>query len=344
MRGGSRFAGIVFMTSLIIVMALVAPPSVLAQSGEFNFIAYGDTRGSAPDSVSPLHTDIVDAFLLEDPEFVIHTGDMVNHGGEEYQWPFFNDSISAIWDAGIPFYGAAGNHEHYTDDFGVNDENFSTYLDYADYSDVVDEVGETELYYSFSYEGIHFIVLNTEDEFIDGTFNCSEAQMSWLLTDLATTKSDDFIVVAFHRPAYSVRSDRWAQGETIRDEFHGVFNESGVDLVFMSHDHFYYRTIRDGIYYVTTGGGGAPLYIPDMTTPTWQNGDIAFQEYHYCNIGVNATHATTTVTTLNGTVIDSFSIERADVVLPFTLPLGWSIFIVEGGIILILLVIFVKRR
>ena len=343
MKIGTRFSGTV-LAILMIGIVLGSQPSVIAQAGEFNFIAYGDSRGDSPDSVSSLHVDVVTAFLQEDPEFVINTGDMVNHGGEAYQWPYFNDSISAIWDEGIPFYAAAGNHEHYTDVYGVNDEDFSTYLEYIDHSDVVDEVGETELYYSFNYEGIHFIVLNTEDEFLSDTFNCSETQMSWLLADLATTEPDDFIVVTFHRPAYSVRSNRWAQGETIRDEFHGVFNASGVDLVFMGHDHFYYRTIRDGIYYVTTGGGGAPLYVPDMTTPTWQNGDIAFREYHYCNIGVNASHATTTVTTLNGTVIDSFSIERADFTPPFTLSVGWSLFVVEVGIILILLVILVKRR
>ena len=340
MRKGSRLLGIVFMITFIIGMA---PQSVYAQTGEFNFIAYGDSRGDPPDSVSSLHSDIVDAFLLENPEFVISTGDMVNHGGEAYQWPLFNDSIAAIWDAEIPFYSAAGNHEYYTDDYGVNDEDFSTYLDYVDYSDVVDEAGETELYYSFDYEGFHFIVLNTEDEFIGNTFTCSEVQMNWLLADLATTELDDFIVVTFHRPAYSVRSSRWAQGETIRDEFHGVFSEYGVDLVFTGHDHFYYRTIRDGIYYVTTGGGGAPLYSPDKTVPTWIDGDIAFREYHYCNVEVNATHTTTTVSTLNGTTIDSFSIERSDVNVP---SWGWTVFAIEGGIILILLVILVsvKRR
>jgi hypothetical protein len=58
MSVSSRFAQIVFITSLMIGMALVGPPSVVAQSGEFNFIAYGDTRGNAPDSVSPLHGHI----------------------------------------------------------------------------------------------------------------------------------------------------------------------------------------------------------------------------------------------------------------------------------------------
>ncbi|MFX1368408.1 MAG: metallophosphoesterase family protein [Promethearchaeota archaeon] len=344
MRTVLRFAGIALVATLMMGMTLLGPPSVHAQTGDFNFIAYGDTRGNHPASVSDLHDDIVNAFMLKEPEFVLHTGDMVNHGGEAYQWPFFNDSIAAIWEAGVPFYGVVGNHEHYTDDWGVNDEDFSTYLDYIDHSDVVNEAGETELHYSFDYESIHFIVVDTEDEFIDDTFNSSEAQMDWLLADLENTEPEEFIVAAFHRPAFSIRSDRWAQGETIRDEFHPIFSQYGVDLVFMGHDHFYYRANRDGISYVTTGGGGAPLYNPDMNTPTWQSGDVTFREYHYCNVEVNTTHVTTTVTTLNGTVLDSFSIEREDV--PAAPPLGWTIFAVEGGIILILLVFlaFGKRN
>ena len=34
-------------------------------------------------------------------------------------------------------------------------------------------------------------------------------------------------------------------------------------LVFCGHDHLYYRTTRDGVTYVVTGGGGAPPYRPE---------------------------------------------------------------------------------
>jgi parallel beta-helix repeat protein len=136
---------------------------------EFNFIAYGDTRGEQLpwDAVSPLHEEIVSEYLQHDPDFIIHTGDMVSAGGLWYQWVEFNESIAAVQEAGIPFYGVVGNHEKYTDQEYVYDEEFINYRTYFDFTHVIDEPGENELYYSFDYEGVHFVFLNTEDYFDD---------------------------------------------------------------------------------------------------------------------------------------------------------------------------------
>ncbi|MHA2303524.1 MAG: Kelch repeat-containing protein, partial [Candidatus Thorarchaeota archaeon] len=150
-------------------------PLVVLDDGVFTFIAYGDTRSSDATAVSAMHETIVSAYLGHDPEMIIHTGDLVNHGGETYQWPLFEASFAAVRDADISFYSAVGNHEWYTDVYGVNDEDYSNYLDYVDFSDVVDTTGETELYYSFDMEGIHFIILNTVEEWDDDNYTCPAA-------------------------------------------------------------------------------------------------------------------------------------------------------------------------
>ena len=242
----------------------------------YNFIAYGDTRSSdLPDAVSPLHEEIVGAYLRHAPEFIIHTGDMVRSGGLPYQWGEFDESITSVREAGVPLYGAAGNHEKYTDQWDVYDEDLANYRSYFNYTGILDEPGEDELHYSFDHGGAHFVFLNTEDHFqeVEGgtsVFNCSTAQMDWLKADLSETDPDDLIVATFHRTAWSIRvarPERWQQAETIRDEFHDVFVRNGVDLVLMGHDHYYYRTVRDGIYYVTTGGGGHPSPGSTRTHP-----------------------------------------------------------------------------
>jgi hypothetical protein len=56
-------------------------------------------------------------------------------------------------------------------------------------------------------------------------------------------------------------------------------------LVFSGHDHYYYRTIREGVTHIVTGGAGAPLYIPTETDQAEEE-DKYFAEYHYCNITV----------------------------------------------------------
>ena len=260
----------------------------------------------------------MEAYLQHGPDLIIHTGDMVHSGGLPYQWDRFNESISAVWEAGIPFYGVPGNHERYTDQWDVHDENLTNYLDYFDYADALDQPGETELYYSFDHGGVHFVFLNTEDRFEEvesgsGAFNCSREQMDWLLADLNETRADDFIVASFHRTAWSVRvarPERWEEAATVREEFHEIFVRHGVDLVFMGHDHYYYRTVRDGVFYLTTGGGGAPLAGVDAEAPIWQTGDVAHREYHYCCVEVGPTTVTVTTLTPEGVALDGFTMNR----------------------------------
>ncbi|MFW9903499.1 MAG: metallophosphoesterase [Candidatus Thorarchaeota archaeon] len=273
----------------------------------FNFIAYGDTRdvnygfGDARE----VHHNIVNRYMLCTPELVLHTGDMVCQGGRYEEWEPFNQSIAPVWDAGIPFYGAIGNHETYLDE-GL----FENYTRFFDYSAVINTPGENERWYSFDYEGVHFISLNTEEDIINGEFTCSTEQMDWLLYDLSTTKTEDIIVVIFHRPCYSVNPGHETEAITIRDDFHDLFIQYDVDIVFNGHDHHYYRTLRNNIYYVTTGGGGAPLALfEDMeSSSTWQEGDVGYIEYHFCNVMINSTNIVVDVRALNGSSLDFFAI------------------------------------
>jgi hypothetical protein len=323
-------------------------PFVPADDGVYTFIAYGDTRG-ADTPVAPVHDDLVSKFVQYDPEMVIHTGDMVLAGGESSQWTTFDNSISAIhdWDSTIPFYGAVGNHEQYTDDYGVIDEDFSTYLGHFDYSDVVDEAGETELYYSWDWRGIHFIVLNSIDGWQDNQFTCPTAQMDWLKGDLANNYG--FIVVSLHNPLWSVRANaagRWAEAESVRNAFHDLFVEYGVDIVFSGHDHQYYRTERDGIQYVVTGGGGAPLYEIQTTGTVWQAGDVGFSAYHYCvcSIDTETNKLSVQVVMLNGAIGDSFALELLP---PTAAPFPIELVLITIGVVavaIVVVVVIVKRR
>ena len=322
---------VVCLVGLLCVQVMGGSPAgvfdagaVGAQDAEFNFIGYGDTRGyDLSSGVSPVHAGLVNLYLQEDPELIVHTGDMVKEGGNWSQWLDFNSSIQAVWAAEIPFYGAVGNHEMYGDD-----PDFSNYRAFFDFSSVVDTPGETELQYAFTYEGVHFVVLNTEYDWSAGQFTCPSGQMSWLSSYLAGTTAEAFIVVTFHRPAWSIRAyrpDRWAEAESVREEFHDLFVQYDVDLVLNGHDHYYYRTLRDGIFYVTTGGGGAPLAGINTSAPVWQPGDVAASEYHYCNIEVNAAEVTVTAYLSNHSLLDSFSIERPSS-LPPPLPIELLVF------------------
>ncbi len=88
-----------------------------------------------------------------------------------------SDVLDMLKEEGIAFNGAAGNHEIYKDDLNVQDDDYGNCLEFFDYSDVVDQPGETELHYSFDMNGIHFIILNTVEEWEGDIYTCPAAKM-----------------------------------------------------------------------------------------------------------------------------------------------------------------------
>lgn len=100
----------------------------------------------------------------------------------------------------------------------------------------IDKFGLANQYYSFDYFNTHFISLSTElddDEQIE--------QLTFVRNDLVKTKSNegiDWIIVFFHKPFYSGKFDI----TNMRDDYHPLFEEFGVDLVIQGHSHNYQRT------------------------------------------------------------------------------------------------------
>jgi hypothetical protein len=122
--------------------------------------------------------------------------------------------------------------------------------------------------------------------------------------------------------------------------------QNDVDIVFNGHDHYYYRTLRDDIYYVITGGGGAPLYGPDSSAPIWQTGDVAAGQYHYCDVIVNSTHVKIDVLKTDDTVIDSFTISRLTATTPTPTPVPMEIIAIGivGVVVVIGVIVLVRMR
>lgn len=231
----------------------------------------------------------LNAATLHNPDFIAFAGDLVDnsHAGwgsdmtkiKMEEWNYCFDTTKDIT-MNYPFMSAAGNHES----AGFTHVNHSD-INYAR------EVS-TGGYYSFDYENVHFVVLNTN---MYESINTSEQekQLEWLENDLATTKAT-WKVVMMHIGAYSTgdhTNDHAAK--TIRDVFPPLFAKYKVDLVLQGHDHVYTRTMPylygedengkipnrneqyiyknglnyslepDGTYYITINYAGTKSYPPD---------------------------------------------------------------------------------
>jgi hypothetical protein len=117
-----------------------------------------------------------------------------------------------------------------------------------------------------------------------------------------------FIIPFYHKATYSIgphasQRDIWE----MRPVLHDLFRKHGIRLVFQGHDHIYYRTIRDGVAYVVTGGGGAPLYGLDhaeLGIP----GDVSESVNHFCIADVFGDRVEVTAYRKDLSVLDSFTV------------------------------------
>jgi len=254
----------------------------------WHFIALGDTRNWWPDDTNILREVILDDVFISNPnlEFILHTGDMTNNGGEQRDWDLYYEDIDLHVENNVTFYYTVGNHETYTyplpdGSYGPPELNFSTYMANV-------EMPGNERYYSFDHKGIHFIFINTDEYWIhEGAyeFDITTEQKDWIINDLASNTMN-FTIASFHRPCYSVRSEsRYLQANVIRKVLEPILIEFGVDLVFSGHDHYYYNTKRKGIQHIVTGGAGAPLADTGFTGHALV-ADRYFSKYHYCNVTV----------------------------------------------------------
>jgi 3',5'-cyclic AMP phosphodiesterase CpdA len=138
--------------------------------------------------------------------------------------------------------------------------------------------------YAFTYGNVGVVALDANDVSyeIPANFGYTEGrQTRWLdrtLAELRSAADVDFIVVFFHHCAYSTSTH--ASDGGVRAAWLPLFARYEVDLVVNGHNHVYERTDairggevgrpvpvggttdprRDGIVYVTAGGGGKELY------------------------------------------------------------------------------------
>ena len=254
------------------------------------FIAYGDTR-SHPD----IHDRVAQAIVTTyqgDGEFrtlILGTGDLASNGHLEPVWDleFFDPAYKNIRKmlADVPFVSCMGNHE----DSG---ELFMKYFPYP-----FEEGGR---YWSFDYGPAHFVVV---DQYVD--YSGGSEELAWLDDDLdATHKTWKFILL--HQPGWSAGGH--PNDKNVQDYIQPLCEAHGVDMVFAGHNHYYARAVVNGLYHITTGGGGAPLYapVPDYTPEVM----VTSESHHFCKVEIEGNVLTFTAVKPDGTGIDTFTISK----------------------------------
>ena len=251
---------------------------------DFRFAAYGDTRGSRA-----VHRAIVKRVLDVRPDFVIHTGDLVESGRFKSEWDrFFRIEAPLLRVA--PFYPTLGNHE----------DHEPGYYD-SQYTDVFHLPGN-ELWYAFDYGNARFICLKADGNPWDIWFP-SEEQMAWLEGQLAANEAP-WLFVFFHVGLFTSRSEDFLE-LGMRERLVPLLERYGVDAVFMGHHHSYERLLVNGITYIVTAGGGAGLYELGQPEPGSQ---VAVSAHHFVVVHVDGNRLSGRAIDRRGRTIDSFEL------------------------------------
>ncbi len=244
------------------------------------FLGMGDSR-SQPFALDNLMQTMRNFYSQPGNEdyqrLVIHNGDWVSTDGESYwttQWfdPTKTDIVT--FTANSPIDGCKGNHDNKS---GYS-ATFPKYFPFPYTNETAKTTSPTtdasgnpyynNLYWSFDYGPVHFTVVDEYSSYAPGS-----AQYNWLVNDLATT-TKPWKILIYHEPSYSAGSD--SDNISVR-ALEPLVTQYNVDLIYAGHSHNYARTgantlsqangdlIALNVPHITSGGGGAPVYQPDMT-------------------------------------------------------------------------------
>lgn len=210
-----------------------------------------------------------------DADFTLHTGDVVEIAEVEDEWvdifeqsrPHFMDTAMAV---------APGNHDEYALNYGDEPftEKFNEHINVPVTNDAVDGGS----YYSFDYNGVHFVTLNTNDnkESEDNPEEkaIGEEQMDWLRQDVEQARENgaEWIVLNYHKPLYS-KSYHSLQDEDVqkvREELTALIDELDIDLALQGHDHVISRT--HSLNHVPTDENFSNAEAEDVDTFVGDNG------------------------------------------------------------------------
>ena len=197
-----------------------------------------------------------------DINFFMIAGDIVDRGGYEDQWDYFDQNMpyfnSNYLQATVP-----GNHELYHSSL-ASYEDASIYNVY--YNNPKNGVAKRlNSSYYFIYNDILFIMLDTMNR--SNGDSQYEEQNAWFKQVVENNKHS-FLIVVTHPGCYSAGAYS-GDAQIMTGHWRSLFEEYGVDLAISGHEHIYLRTKKlyenkvdnsKGVTYVIGGCAGTKRY------------------------------------------------------------------------------------
>ncbi|MEO0078914.1 MAG: metallophosphoesterase [candidate division WOR-3 bacterium] len=245
------------------------------------FAVIGDTRTD-----SAAHQSVVDRLTacMPLPLVVLHTGDLTENASRAEYETFFRVEQNLL--SRVPLFPVPGNH-----DLGSMDNWYRFFV-----------LPGNERFYSVRIGNAAFHAVNVYEPFEPGS-----EQYSWLESELRADSADSTIrhvFVSLHEPPYTT-SAAHPSNLQVREHLCPLFERFGVSIVFCGHIHAYEHSLANGVHYVTSGGGGAPLHWDWLEPEPWTLFRLTC--YEFVQVEVHHDSVFCQAVQPDGTVFDPFS-------------------------------------
>ena len=235
-------------------------------SPEFSFAFLTDIHLQPELNAVEGYKKAIDSVNEFSPDFVVMGGDLIMDAlGVDYARAemLYNLYIETNRLFEMPVYNTLGNH----DVFGLSPES-GVNPDHPEYYKNLyrNKLGKT--YYSFDYQGWHFMVLDSIGKKVDRSYfgEVDEEQIFWIAEDLKNIQPGTPIVLAAHMPFISVIR-QFREGSTVENpeswvttnskEALELFQGYNLKLVLQGHLHSLEEIEVGGITFLTGGAVSA---------------------------------------------------------------------------------------
>jgi acid phosphatase type 7 len=277
----------------------------ISRDAKLRIAMYGDSRdGSGP------HELLARAIAASKPSVVLHTGDVVATATDDQGWLAHLGATRELAPF-APAILALGNHDLYlpVQARGPGESSivaraaarWPTPIDPL----ALEHKAPRAAHRVFVGPAL-FIVLDSNAPLAVGS-----PQRAFLEAALADRKDARFVFVAMHHgPISAGPHGGLPDGADLPELFAG----RGVTAVISGHDHTYQRIERDGVTYLVSGGGGAPLYEKSRAVLGLRT---FASTYHWVQVDLDRDRCELRVYALEGALLDRIELpakkgERGD--------------------------------
>ena len=206
-------------------------------SNKSKFLILSDSQGMVKSDYD-VFLEMLESAVKNTPDsdFIIHLGDFVDDGNNEEFWNWILDS--KVWAENVVV-ALSGNHDARVNALSYKSGIENSVLSHFNFMGFPNQNTDSGAYYSFVYNNITFIVLNTnmgQDGMIDSK------QYRWALNTAKKAKTPWKILLTHKAPYSNGPHHNDPDVKAIGKQIINLAYEGKIDVVFGGHDHVYVRT------------------------------------------------------------------------------------------------------